>query len=676
MRTTLIIILVTLALNTASGQEPTPAPGPIREEVTVTASRVETQIADTPTSVTIISRDDIQLSAAPAIDDVLRRSVGFSIFRRSSSRNANPTTQGVSLRGVGASGASRTAVLFDDVPLNDPFGGWIQWNRVSNIAVERVEILRGGASSLYGDTSLSGAVNIIPRDVRDKWLFSADVFGGTQRSLSGSAFAGFKTGRWTGDVTAAKYQTRGFKPVDEAERGSADVFAGVRSSTFSGRLVREFGERVSVFLRPNYFGEVRTNGTGLQTNRTHIKQLATGGEVLIPENNIAITWRGFGGDQVYDQVFSAINTTRSGESLTRLQRVPSQYLGGSIQLSAALGQHTLVGGAEARNVRGVSNEIAVMNDVRTALVDSGGREVFGGVFVQDLVRAGERMFIVGGVRYDRWRNYDASSVTQSLVTGSTSMIAFPDRVESALSPQLSALFHVSDTVSLYANASQSFRAPTLNELYRGFRVGNVLTLANENLKAERADNVEGGVRFGHKLTNLKTSVFWTRINRAVANVTLMSTPSLITRQRQNAGRTRSRGFEVEAETRWRQLHLTAGYLFADSRVTEFPANVPLVGALIPQVARHQFTAQMDYSPGRWTLAMQGRGSSKQFDDDLNQFVLEPYAQLDFFAARRVGETLKVYVGIENVLNSRYSVGKTPVRTLNSPVSLRLGVRWN
>jgi outer membrane receptor protein involved in Fe transport len=283
---------------------------------------------------------------------------------------------------------------------------------------------------------------------------------------------------------------------------------------------------------------------------------------------------------------------------------------------------------------------------------------------------------VGGVRYDRWRNYDAFSVTRSLITGNTTVNAFSDRVESAISPQLSMLFHVSDKVALYANASRSFRAPTLNELYRGFRVGNVLTLANENLMAERADNIEAGSRFKLSTTNIKTSVFWTRINRAVANVTRISTPNLITRQRQNAGSTRSRGFEVEAETRWRQLTLNGGYLLADSRVIGFDSNIQLVGLWIPQVARHQFTAQFDYSPGRWTIALQARGSGRQFDDDLNQFALERYAQIDFFAARQLRETLKVYAGIENVLNTRYSVGRTPVRTLNSPLAIRLGLRWN
>ncbi len=147
-------------------------PLPLNEQVVVTANRTNTRIGDTPASVVSVSKEEIQTSAAPAIDDILRQVPGFSLFRRSGSRNANPTTQGVSLRGVGASGAGRSLVLFDDVPLNDPFGGWTQWSRIAPIAVERIEVLRGGASSLYGNNSLSGTVNIIPREVREKYAFS------------------------------------------------------------------------------------------------------------------------------------------------------------------------------------------------------------------------------------------------------------------------------------------------------------------------------------------------------------------------------------------------------------------------------------------------------------------------------------------------------------------------
>ena len=234
---------------------------------------------------------------------------------------------------------------------------------------------------------------------------------------------------------------------------------------------------------------------------------------------------------------------------------------------------------------------------------------------------------------------------------------------------------MTDTVSVQAQASRSFRAPTLNELYRNFRVGNVLTLANENLKAELADNFEAGLSYNRKTTSLRGTFYFTEVHRPVSNVTLSTTPALITRQRQNAGRTRAAGIELEGQTTVRKLNLSLGYLLADSRVTEFPSNAQLVGLAVPQVAKHQFTFQARYPIENWTIALQGRASSAQFDDDLNLFRLEPYFQADLFVSRRVGENLSVFTGIENLFNSRYSVGRTPIRTVASPFNIRVGFRW-
>jgi outer membrane receptor protein involved in Fe transport len=668
--------LIFVIFGLVNAQQPAATPAPIHEEVVVTANKIETRIGDTPASVVTFSRVEIQSSAAPSIDDTLRQSAGFSIFRRSSSRNANPTTQGVSLRGVGASGASRSVVLFEGVPLNDPFGGWIQWNRVSPIAIENIEILRGGASSLYGDSSLSGAINVIPRRIEDKFAFSADVFGGTQNTFSGSGFAGLNIRGWNAGIAASSFQTKGFKPVDEASRGPVDVFAGVRSSNFSSKLTRDMGRRASIFFRPSYFGEVRTNGTGLQTNRTHARQIIAGGNIQTgPAKAINFGWRVFGGSQVYDQIFSAVNATRTAEALNRVQRVPAQTAGFSAQITAVYRDQTFLAGLEFRNVRGASDETAFANNLATSLIGSGGRQKTLGVFFQDFAKIGEKLVIAGSVRYDHWDNYKARTSTKSLATGQTVSTVFDDRSDDAVSPQISMLYHLSDSLSFFANASRSFRSPTLNELYRAFRVGNVLTTANENLRAERANNIEAGINLIRKRISFRANGFWTGIDHPVANVSLSSTPSLITRQRQNVGTTRSTGIEIDAETRVKQFTLSASYLFAGSTVTSFPSNPLLVGFMIPQVPRHQLSFQVRYSRSKWTVAVQGRAAGEQFDDDLNLFRLEPYAHLDLFASRKLGERFQIYTALENVFNSRYSVGKTPIRTVSSPVNFRVGFRW-
>ncbi len=671
MRPTALIFACFCLFQAVRGQQPSPPPS-IHEEVTVTAAGTETRVGETPASVASLSRADIEASAAPVLDDVLRQAVGFSIFRRSSSRNANPTTQGVSLRGVGSSGASRSTVLFDGVPLNDPFGGWVQWNRVSSVEIGSAEVFRGGASALYGDSGLSGAVNLLRRTEMGEHL-AFEVFGGGQRTYSGSVFAGFGAKRWQADVAAARFSTRGFVPVESASAGLVDTPAGVQSWLIRPRFGYFVGKRGSIFAEPSYFTEARTNGTPLQTNRTHINGLVIGGDIA---GRVNTRWRLFGGRQVYDQAFSAVDALRTTEALIRIQRVPVRSIGTSFHLDAVVGRHTLVTGFDARNVRGESDETAYSAGVPSAITNSGGRQTTFGLYAQDMLTVGKRVVLIGGVRFDKWSNYRGFSATTILASGQTAATAFPDRGDSAVSPRGSALVRLDDRISLYAAASGSFRSPTLNELYRGFRVGNVVTQANVDLAAETAVNLEGGVLFGRGQTFLRANVFTANVRNAVANVTLSVTPSLITRQRRNAAETRSSGAEIEAERRFSRVTVTGGYLFADSTITEFPSDPTLVGRMVPQVPRHQFTLQARYSRGRWLASGQFRASSSQFDDDLNQFRLEPYGQLDVFVLRSIGERLRVFAAVENVFNSRYSVGKTPIRTVSSPALMRVGIRWN
>lgn len=659
-------------------QTPTPTPN-IREEVVITANRTETRLEETPASIVTLSNQEVKRNASPVIDDILRQTVGFSLFRRSNSRNANPTTQGASFRGTGSSGASRSLVLLEGVPLNDSFGGWILWNRMPTIAIERVEVLRGGASSLYGSSALSGTINVIPRKSAEKFTFSAEVFGGMQKTLSGSTFFGFKQNDWTLDFVASNFQTKGYKIIDEAQRGSADQFAGSKNSNFSGRIARNFKTLGEIFIKPSYFGEVRSNGTGLQTNRTHLRQFVIGGNKIFSNQQSAIRnpqlrWLFYGGTQVYDQIFSTVSADRNSESLNRIQRVPSQNFGFSSQFSTVFKNQTFLVGFEAKEVRGASNEIAVANNRATSLIGSGGRERTYAVYFQDFAKIG-KFVLVGNLRFDNWQNFRALSATRTLLTNLAVTNIFPGRSQNAFSPQISLLYPLPKNFAFFATVSRSFRAPSLNELYRAFRVGNVLTLANENLKAEKATNLESGLSYSKKNIYLRGNFFWTEVSNPVSNVTLSQTVSLITRQRQNAGKTRSSGIELENETRWKNFTFSIGYLFADSIIAEFPANPILENLRIPQTSWHQLTFQTRYAKKDWSFAFQGRAASKQFDDDLNTFELEPYFQLDAFAARKFKENLQIFIGLENIFNSRYSIGKTPIRTISSPFNLRIGFRW-
>jgi outer membrane receptor protein involved in Fe transport len=588
----------------------------------------------------VLDRKTIDDSPAMTIDATLREVPGFTLFRRSGSRSANPTSQGVSLRGIGASGASRALVLDDGVPLNDPFGGWVYWGRLPRVSLDRVEVLRGGASDLYGSGAMSGVVQFVRR--RDAAL-SVDASGGSEGTGEGSMYAAASHDPWRGSVAADLFSTSGYVLVEPRSRGRVDVNATARHSSFDATAARG-----GFFVRASHFDESRNNGTPLQTNDTTLTQLAAGADVG------ALTLRAYGTDQDYAQVFSAISADRNSERLTVDQRVPSRSRGGSAQYAHALGTHNaLVAGAEARDVNGASDETQPTSHTR-----AGGHQRSSAAFVQDVVDVSPRFTFTTAIRFDDWRNDEAFRNATTLAS----------RHDTAWSPRLAALFWATDRLSLTASAYRAFRAPTLNELYRSFRVGNVLTNANETLGPERLEAFELGARFA----NVRATAFVMNVDDTIANVTLSSTPALITRRRQNLGSTQTRGLELESDwriaDRWR---ISTGYLFSNANVT----SGTLDGKQLPQTPRNQVSLQAVFTPHRGTVALQGRWSAMQFDDDLNQFPLRGYTAVDLFASWPLRNATAITFSGENLLNRRIEVSATPVITLDAPRTIRLGVRY-
>ena len=650
----------------------------VYERVNVTATRSPTRVGDTPASVVVLSQDDFAATAARTIDDALRQVPGFSLFRRSGSRTANPTTQGVSLRGLGPSGASRAVVLEDGIPLNDPFGGWVYWDRVPRASVSSLEVLRGGASSLYGTDALGGVVQIRTRAPADPAL-AVETSVGSQETEEISLFGAHRLGNWAGAIAGEAFETGGYILVDPSQRGSVDTPAASKHATVDLTGERLLGDRGRLFARFSAFGESRENGTPLQTNSTQILQYVLGGDWQFPAAG-AFSARAYGGDELFHQAFSAVAADRNSEVLTRRQRVPAQQIGVSAQWSRTIGgKHTPVVGFEARQVRGHSDELIFSSRGPVSDADAGGRQLSLGVFVEDIIRLASRWVFTAGIRLDRWRNLDATSSTRPIGSaGVSTLTAFPGRTETAFSPRVGLLYRLSPNASLSASAYRSFRAPTLNELYRSFRVGNIVTLANATLRAERLTGGELGANlaaFSQKLA-LRGNFFWSDVARPVANVTLSTTPGLITRQRQNLGSTQSRGVELEAEARLsKSVAISGGYQFVDATVLSFPANRALEGLRIPLVPRHQFTFQARYSkPGRWTLAFQGRAAGAEFDDDQNLLRLDRFFVLDAWVSRSITSSLELFAAAENLFNQRYAIGRTPIKTIGPPVLVNLGLQ--
>ncbi|MBZ0230788.1 MAG: TonB-dependent receptor, partial [Deltaproteobacteria bacterium] len=278
--------------------------------------------------------------------------------------------------------------------------------------------------------------------------------------------------------------------------------------------------------------------------------------------------------------------------------------------------------------------------------------------------AREVLLAAGGARVSRFG--DGSAMTQ----------AFPDRDELQLDPRLGLLYDATDAVALRASVYRAFRAPTLNELYRPFQVGTILTEANPDLEPETLWGAEAGPQLVVDGVVARATGFYNRLDGAVANVTLAEPlPSGATRQRQNLGRSRIAGLELDLSWRPRAAwYVLVAYTFADARITDAPMAPELVGNRLPQDPRHRAVASLTFDDARWlTATAQVRHMGRQFEDDRETLPMADATVVDARVARALGAGLTVFASVQNLLDRRYLVGRAGVDTEGAPRMFELGL---
>jgi outer membrane receptor protein involved in Fe transport len=683
----------TIGPNSLAHLEITLIPANVNQQVQVTGNRAATLLTDVPVSDIELTRQDLQDTPALTLDDDLRQVPGFSLYRRSSSRVANPTTQGVSLRGLGADGASRALVLEDGIPLNDAFGGWVYWDRVPAESVASVEIAQEGGSSLYGSDALGGVVQFITRPANPGGI-SIETSYGNQNTPDLSLWAGGQKGKWESTFAGEVFNTDGYVLVPEADRGPVDIRAGSEHGTADLMIGRKIGQNSEIFARGSYLDETRENGTPLQTNDTKFGQGALGANLDLGSLG-ALTLRFYGNVQTYHQGFSSVTsvvTNRDTETQTDLQTVPSQGVGGSALWSKQIGKRqTIIAGFDDHEEIGASHDIQFASGVPSANQSAGGRQRTLGFFGEDLIQIAPTWFLSLSGRVDHFSNFDASTVRIPIGTGTPSDIQYPDRSENAFSPRATLRHQINSAVSWDASVYRAFREPMLNELYRSFRQGNTMTDSNAALSAEHLTGGDAGVSVStfQRRLEFRGTFFYNQIVDPVANVTCTAVavpvpacpapiPNTILRVRENLGRTTAPGFDVGGTGHLtRNLELSVGYQFVNSKVSSFPAETSLVGLWVAQVPQNSLTFQARYTnPRIITLSVDGRMVGKQFDDDLNSFPLDRFFVLDVMASRSVGKGVQVFGAVENLLNEKYSTAATPVPQLGLPIAARIGFRFD
>lgn len=634
-------------------------PGPLAETVSVTAAAGPDQL-DVPASVSVVTSAQLATAPGGAVDDVLRATPGFSLFRRSTSRVANPTTQGVTLRGISASGGSRTLVLADGSPLNDPFGSWVYWNRVPRAAIDRVDVVRGAAGDIFGADALGGVIQIStfgPGRTRLRGALDA----GSHATIRGSVFASRAWRSFTVAGAGEGVDTSGVRVVAPEARGPVDVAAFADYWTGFVSVART-APAWRADVRAGIQTEDRENGTPMQRNGTDWRQVTV--SAAGPAAGGLWQVRGRGGRQSYSQTFSAISAGRDAERLTTEQEIPAEFAAGSAHWARPIGHLALLVGVEGRRTSAEVREFrhSVAGAVSGPFV-SGASESTWSVLARLSLAPRSSVSVNVGVRTDFWRSDPTGA------TGSPHEAAFT-------SPRLSIAWRPHAALAAHASGYRAFRTPTLNERYRGFRVGNVITNPNPLLGPERLTGGETGLLFTHRTGSVRVVGFATTLNDAITNVTLLSTPAQILRERRNTDTVRAAGVELEAVWRAHPYFSVTGLASVTaSRFAEAPAMPALEGNRIPQVPRYQVGVGATWAhPRVATFVADVRALGSQFEDDQNTLTLRSSVVMDVSGSRPLSRTTFLVAAVENVLNAEYDVGRTPVRNVGWPRTFRIGLR--
>ncbi|MFT4177122.1 MAG: TonB-dependent receptor [Luteolibacter sp.] len=494
---------------------PLPAQTQTLPEMVVLASRTSQPAEATEKS---WHRADLREAAPRTLDELLAREPSFSLYRRQNALFGNPTSAGVSLRNTGATAASRTLVLLDGIPQNDPFGGWVYWARYQPATLDSVSITSSASAAVWGSQSPAGVIQMSRRAAFQTGT-TLEAGGGSHGLAQGSLVHQTTNPAQTLSAAFSLFGLRsdGFHALDTSQRGAVDrkldlELAGTELA-FAWKIAPDLVLEPVVSL----YQEKRGNGTEMSRNSSDAIDLSlrlTSGKTE-DTGWQATLWHQ---RRSFASVFSSVSADRSSETLALDQYdVPATATGGSWTARREWQNGvTLHGGADLRHIDGETRENVGTFRHRVA----GGQQTIAGIFLGGGWKPDASTHLSLSGRLDAWRQSGGRRVETSLTNGEVLKnpeLKDRDGIDPSFSLELTR--KLTDHWQIRLSSGTGFRLPTLNELYRPFRVRNDITEANAALDPERFVQLEGGVEWKPTDTfRANAAIFHHWISDAIANV--------------------------------------------------------------------------------------------------------------------------------------------------------------
>ena len=611
----------------------------------------------------IFDRQDIDASPSIHLDDLLRSNPSFSTYRRSGSGIAHPTSQGVSLRGAGTSATSRSIVLLDGIPVNDPFGGWVRWNRFSPAEMEAIRLGRKGPFASSAETIFLQSRHPADNPIRQLHLSCGDVHGFSADGFS--ATAANKRG-WNATASFRVEDFAGHPVVRNAQRGPIDEDAWSRMQAGRTTISHQLPSG-RFFATLAGFAEKRGNGTHLGRNQADGFDWALG---LRKEKTSSIL---FGQERDFSSIFPTVTGVKAERASERIAldqySVPASSLGFVHENSIDADEHEFGFTAMILRREGHTNEINKFTDAHR---HAGGRQTQIGLSLSDTWNPAESWNLFAALKGEWFRN------DEGIRRGwKTSNGAFSVREDFEVGGSLDISKAFSETIAARASLRSHVRQPTLNELYRPYRVGAFSVAANENLATERITGIEIGLDWQvTQRMSASLGLFHDQLNDSVANVSEPSNPNDATRR--NLEKVKVDGLELSVEhLLTEELSFRFQGLLMDSEVRSCPENPELVGNRFAQVPKRRSTASLLWSPSHWNLRLDARHESERFDDARNSRLLDNCLNLDLSLSKMFSKNTRISLKVNNITDEEIQTHRNAenIVYVEAPRNWLLGLDW-
>ncbi len=649
---------VSSSKNVNVGEEKAGAPEVHKlEEVVVSASRREMAVSDIPASVTIIDSKQLEDYPVKTVDDALRSIAGIDVW---GSDLADQGFRSVTLRGVGGGNKQqRTLILLDGVPVNDTWSGWVAWGQVAKEDVERIEVVRGPFSSLYGPYAIGGVINIITKKPVPKPV------GGETRWTYGEFNTWSGYGRLSGTTPDEKFgayasgkvaSSDGYLAAPEEEPNRSDNEFDLFN--FYGQGFYHLDQHSYLRLSGGYLREERNRGhpfSNVDPREIDRVNLTYGRDV--PDG---LSWLGILYYQKEDQRVE-FDDRITHSLLEHVEESEKPFYGVILQPSYPLADwNTLTVGGEFKY-----NEVTLEDTFVTSDREKGtqGKQEYYGLYFQDDMFFFDRRFILSvGARYDWWKSFDGATFDTNPPGFQPFARSFETRRFESFNPKLGATYHLAGDTTLRGSVGTGYRAPTTAEMYADLTRGLTLLLGNPDLDPEKILSYEVGVNhaFGQQVY-LSLTLYQSWLDDLINNRTIERIigpgPPRDIRQQDNISKVRAQGIELELQYNvTRELYGFLNYTFNESKIMDDDVDSTLEGNYLSNSPLNKLNLGLTYDdPEILTVGLRVSYVDDSYDDNENTAELDSYWTFDVKFARNFGKHVRLSFAIENLFDEEYDI---------------------